>query len=394
VKLALVMVAVGDLRGSGGAERQFADLFAHLRCVGRDDVTLITARDSVSRLHEAGRLASADGVIALRLGHRPAQGLVGIAWMTLALLWVTLTRRYDLVHLCLPTPSYVPYAALLACLPRGWRPRLAMTVIDCTLAPNLASGHASDLYEQQVLDAHRMYFRWSRLDGVYSWYQAFIGVSRDQRLLPARTVVSAAQYCFTEPDRFRPAPVKERLVVFAGRLSEQKRPLLFVDAVSALRARAPELLAGWRFEMYGRGVLERKVGARIADYRLDDLLTMTHAVDMAPVCSRSRLFVSTQAFENFTSLAMLEAMAAGNAVIAEDVGQTYEFVRPGENGFLVEGASPEAFADAIAEYLRHPEHHGAMAAASRRLTTEVHTIEHFADDIAAFWRDVVRGPAS
>jgi glycosyltransferase involved in cell wall biosynthesis len=86
---------------------------------------------------------------------------------------------------------------------------------------------------------------------------------------------------------------------------------------------------------------------------------------------------------------MLEAMAAGNAVIAEDVGQTREFVQNGENGYLVSPPTAAAFADAIAAYLRHPELHDAMAVHSRRLATEVHTIEHFADDISAFWRDVV-----
>ena len=50
---------------------------------------------------------------------------------------------------------------------------------------------------------------------------------------------------------------------------------------------------------------------------------------------------------------MLEAMAAGNAVDAEDVSQTREFVRAGENGLLVAQGTSEAFADAIAEYLRH-----------------------------------------
>jgi glycosyltransferase involved in cell wall biosynthesis len=99
--------------------------------------------------------------------------------------------------------------------------------------------------------------------------------------------------------------------------------------------------------------------------------------------------VSTQAIENFTTLAMLEAMASGNAVIAENVGQTGEFVRHGENGLLVSPATVEAFADAMAEYLRHPERHDALAAASRSLATSVHTIEHFADDIIAFWRAVL-----
>src|SRR5690606_37758579 len=186
----------------------------------------------------------------------------------------------------------------------------------------------------------------------------------------------------------RPAGTKQPVVVFAGRLSAQKRPLLFVDAVAALREREPDLVRGWRFEMYGGGVLHQAVCERISARGLDDVLTLTAAHDMAPVFARSRLYVSTQAVENFTSLAMLEAMASGNAVIAEDVGQTREFVRAGENGLLVDRATPESFAGAMAEYLRHPEWHDRMAAASRALTTDVHTVEHAADDIVAFWRDV------
>jgi glycosyltransferase involved in cell wall biosynthesis len=129
---------------------------------------------------------------------------------------------------------------------------------------------------------------------------------------------------------------------------------------------------------------------RIETHRLGDLLTTTHAADMSPVFARSRLFVSTQAFENFTSLALLEAMAAGNAVIAANVGQTAEFVRHGENGLLTADESAQGFADAMTQYLGHPERHPRMAACSRALATEVHTIEHFAEDIRAFWEGVLQ----
>ena len=35
-----------------------------------------------------------------------------------------------------------------------------------------------------------------------------------------------------------------------------------------------------------------------------------------------------------------------------------------------------------------------MAASSRALVVDVHTIEHFADDIAAFWQDVLAKAAT
>jgi glycosyltransferase involved in cell wall biosynthesis len=308
--------------------------------------------------------------------------------MTVLLAWVSLWRRFDVVHVCLPTPSYVPFAALISRLPRALRPRVVLNVIDCTLAHNLTSGLAADRYEQQVMEAHRMYFRWVRLDGIYTWYQAFADLCHAQGLVARDTLVRAARFCFTDPQRFEPAAHKENVIVFAGRLSEQKRPWLFVEAVALLAKQFPDLVQNWRFEMYGGGVLEPRVRESIATFGLGEVISLAHTPDLAPVFARTRLFVSTQALENFTSLAMLEAMAAGNAVIAEDVGQTREFVEPGQNGLLVSVATAAAFAEAMAEYLRHPESHDQMAAASRARATTVHTIENFTADITAFWCEV------
>jgi glycosyltransferase involved in cell wall biosynthesis len=386
-RVALVMIGVGDLSGSGGAERQFADVFNYFRRTGSDRVTLITARASVARLRAAGRVRDTRGIIALPLGNAPARGVINVAWMTALLLTVTLFRRFDVVHVCLPTPSYVPYAAVLTLLPRFMRPRLALNVVDCTLAHNLETGTPADVYEQQVVTAHRQYFRWTRLDGIYTWYRAFADVCRRKHLVTDGMTVRPARYCFTDPNRFVPGK-KANVIVFAGRLSEQKRPWLFIDAAACLRQQHSALAAGWRFEMYGTGVLEPRVRELIAQHRLGDVLTLTNTPDLSPVFARTRLFVSTQALENFTSLAMLEAMAAGNAVIAEDVGQTREFVGDRDNGLLVSPATADAFADAIAEYLRHPDWHDQMAEASRGRATRVHTVEHFAEDITAFWREV------
>jgi glycosyltransferase involved in cell wall biosynthesis len=384
-RVALLLVTVGDLSGSGGTERHFASLFEHLRRQAPGRVTLITATSSLRRLQQAGLLQSTEGVVAMALGERPAVTKPGILWMTLRLAWQTLCRGYDILHICQPTPSYVPFAAVVTRLPKRWRPAVALTVVDCTLTPNLASGTAADLYERQVVDAHRKYFKWTRLDAIYSFYRVFVSFARSRQLLPPATTIEAAKYFFCDSRRFAPG-AKERLVIFAGRFSEQKRPLLFVEAIAELLKREPQLSDGWRFEMYGRGPLGDRVAARIAELGVGDRITVAHAIDMAPIVARSRLLVSTQAHENFTSLATLEAMSAGNAIVAEDLGQSAEFVRP-ENGLLVTTATPAAFADAIARYMRDPGRHDAMAAASRRLATDVHTVEHSADDILAFWRE-------
>ena len=387
-RVALLLVSVGDLSGSGGTERQFTDLFQHLRRDSPGRANLVTSTAAVERLRQIGRLALLDDVIALRLGPRPAHTKGGVLQLTAMLLAATLRHRWDVVHICQPTPVYVPYAAMLRLLPRALRPRIAVTVVDCTLAHHLQSPlPPTDLYERQVVAAHRLYFRWTALDGIYSWYRAFVDAARALELVPGATL-TAAPYCFTDTTRFSPSD-KRPLVVYAGRLSSQKRPLLFVEAVASLLRRYPGLADGWQFAMYGAGPLESAVRDRIRELRLDDRVTLMRSPEMAPVFAQSTLFVSTQALENFTSLAMLEAMAAGNAIIAENTGQTADFVKDGENGVLVGIGTPDAFADAMAAFIKDPERHAAMAAASRRLATDVHTVGNFAGDITAFWKSLV-----
>lgn len=387
MRVALVLATVGDLSGSGGTERQFSDLFDYLVGLGQP-VDLITTEVAVRRLREAGRLASGDRVITLPLGDAPGRGKLGILWLTAALLWTTIRHRWDVVHLCQPTPAYVPYAAFITSLPRRWRPKVTMTVVDCTLAPNLmASSPPEDLYERQVLDAHRMYAGWTKLDGIFSWYQLFIDVAARLSWF-TRATLTPAKYCFTDIRRFAPAP-KQAIGVYAGRFSAQKRPLLFVDAIASLDRRHGGIAREWRFVMYGVGPLEPAVRARVDQLGLRDRIEISRTPDMAPVLASSKLFISTQAHDNFTSLAMLEAMASGNAVIAEDAGQTRAFVPPGVNGLLVPGpATADAFADAIANYISRPDEHQRMADASRRLAADVHTIGNFADDIMSFWSEV------
>ncbi len=384
----MVFAIVGDLSGSGGAERLFTRLHEHMQA--RDEgvaTTFITSRGGLERFRRAGVLGDASGVLTVGVDGRPGQSKLATLRMSCELLWLILVNRFDVVHLTTESPIHLPLAAALRILPGRVRPKLTMTIVDCTLAGSLSKPPAPGTYERQVLDAYQLYERWAAVDGIYAWYDAFVKAARHRRAW-IQPVMAAARFCFTEPERFKPASPKQPLVVFAGRLSEQKRPQLFVEAVAVLRRREPELIKGWRFEMYGRGVLADRVANLITQRGLADIVTLTHAIDMQPVFSRSRLFVSTQMIENFTSLAMLEAMSAGNAVIAEDVGQTREFVTHGVNGLLAREPTPEAFATLMSDYLRHPDRFENMAVASRRVATEIHTIDHFADDIAAFWRGV------
>lgn len=81
---------------------------------------------------------------------------------------------------------------------------------------------------------------------------------------------------------------------------------------------------------------------------------------------------ASEAFSN----AVIEAMAAGNAIVATDVGATADAIDDGETGILVPAGQPEALAEGLDTLLRDESRRRAMAAAGRqrarrRFTPEV-----------------------
>lgn len=64
---------------------------------------------------------------------------------------------------------------------------------------------------------------------------------------------------------------------------------------------------------------------------------------------------------------VLEAMAAGLAVVATDVGGSRVLVRDGENGLLVQPGSPEALATALSGAIQNRERLAHWGKASARL---------------------------
>ncbi len=156
---------------------------------------------------------------------------------------------------------------------------------------------------------------------------ALIACSADEMSNLAHTAPAACTKAtvldnFTDVARFSPAPTKEPLIVFAARLHPEKGALLFLDAAAHAAAQEPDL----RFALMGRGEQEAQVRQRLVAQGLDGRVTVGFNTDLAPLFARSSLFVSCQRYENLGSSSLLEAMASGNAVVATDVGQTWQIV--------------------------------------------------------------------
>ncbi|WP_435076775.1 glycosyltransferase family 4 protein [Halococcus sp. AFM35] len=81
-------------------------------------------------------------------------------------------------------------------------------------------------------------------------------------------------------------------------------------------------------------------------------------------------------------IAMLEAMAAGNAIVSTTVGAIPEVIDD-ERGLLVEPRDGDALADALAELVADPERVAAMGEANRQAATDEYAWETVAEELLA-----------
>lgn len=90
------------------------------------------------------------------------------------------------------------------------------------------------------------------------------------------------------------------------------------------------------------------------------------------------------------SNALLEAMAAGLAVISTPVGASPEVVRDGESGILVDVGDVEGLAHAINDLAVDPELRGRLGERARETVCERYTIAAVVDAIEPVYRSITR----
>ena len=222
-------------------------------------------------------------------------------------------------------------------------------------------------------------------DGLLSWYADWPDFVKGNALFAHEPEVYVIKSRYCDVRRFQPKS-KKNYITFASALAPYKHPLMFLEAVILLSRWWPEIM-NWKVIICGQGEEEEKIRMQIEQEKASKWIELRPPTDdIAPLINESKVYVSCQEIDNFPSLAMNEAMAAGNAIVARPVGRTDLFVKTGVNGFIAEEDTPEGIAKAIHSFvsLNHEEQE-AMMAESVKLTKEVHTSDAFIEQIDEFW---------
>lgn len=178
-----------------------------------------------------------------------------------------------------------------------------------------------------------------------------------------------------DPDRIRRMAQQQACdqhfdVVFLGRLTQQKNPLLFLQLIQELCLLRPKTTA----VMIGDGELRPEVESFIQEHDLQSSVTLTGFLSNPySLLSNARVLCLTSSWEGY-GLVAIEALALGKPVVAPPVGGIPTIVT-GSEGCLCE--SRDAYVQHLLQLLTDPDEYQHRSAAAVRRASELSNMDTY-----------------
>ena len=167
---------------------------------------------------------------------------------------------------------------------------------------------------------------------------------------------------------------KQRVVLLPSRMLVDKGVVDFVDAVRMIIQQAP----GWRFIMAGAAGYDNPSSVPLGDikaWQTEGIIEWTgHVHDMMPLYADAAI-VCLPSYREGMPKVLLEAAAAGCAVVTTDVTGCREAVRDGETGTLVPVRDPAALARALLDLIKDDDRRNTYGEAGRAMARQRFSIE-------------------
>ncbi len=287
-------------------------------------------------------------------------------WGLLQLVWFLRRRRPDLVHCA--SPKGLLYGGLAARLAGAQGVVLAVSGMGYAftaasrksilrsfvgslymLLARLAYGHPNKRVIVQNLDDKRAVI------------ESGLAKSHEVHLIPGSGV---------DLRKFVGAVIEEKhqIVLFPARMLVDKGLIEFVEAARLLKG----CMHGWRFVLAGAADYQNPSSVprqQIEDWQAEGLVDwLGHVKDMTPLF-RTASIVCLPSYREGMPKSLLEAAAAGCAVITTDTTGCREAILPGETGDLVPVHDCKALADALLSLINDRKRRERYGYAGRRLAT-------------------------
>lgn len=214
--------------------------------------------------------------------------------------------------------------------------------------------------------------------------------------IPAKKICviynGAAEYSRQEGPKISRAAwgfgAQDCVVVSVGSLVENKGHRILINAVHGLAPAHPSL----RLLIVGDGPLRSDLEEQVRLFELSEIIKFTGIVkDIHPVLDLTDIFALPTRYREGLSLAVLEAMQHGLAVIAARVGGVPEVVEHNRTGILVPPGDAGNFGDAIARLLADSTLRSALGAEGKKRYEEQFRGDKMVARIEALYQSVLTG---
>ncbi len=240
------------------------------------------------------------------------------------------------------------------------------------------------------------------------WRSGVIAVSERVRSDVIRTLGLAPErveliYNGVQIERFAAARAERRRVreregiaggevvfLFAARLVEQKRAQDFLEAFGRLQTKeGGQRLRAW---ILGEGPLRYKLEAQVATLPTPGAVRFFgRRADVESFMAGADVFVLPSVKEGFSN-ALVEAMAAGLAIVASDVGGNAEAIRDGVEGLIVPPRAPGLLQEAMRR-LAHEEGLRPRLAEAAAARAKDFSLERMRESVEALYLRSLETPA-
>lgn len=183
-------------------------------------------------------------------------------------------------------------------------------------------------------------------------------------------------YKLTVPEK------REKLICAVGRLNEQKRFDILIDAFASIAEKIPE----HRMIIFGEGDLRKELEERVSSYSLEERIFLPGTdPEAVKIVNRAEVFVLSSDLEGMPNV-LMEAMAMGVPCVSTrcDMGPE-ELIENEKNGLLVDVGSTQQIAQAMFGIIKNPDLSEKLSSNARELI-KTHSI----DAISKKWLDFLK----
>ncbi|WP_046117645.1 glycosyltransferase family 4 protein [Ensifer aridi] len=184
-------------------------------------------------------------------------------------------------------------------------------------------------------------------------------------------------------------PPETKLLGYVGTLVDRKRPILFVEALAALRRLAPEIKFAGLFFGNALNGLDDAARSRAKALGVADCIHfMGFRYPGEPwIAGLDALLVT--AVNEPLGRTLVEAMLLGTPVIATDSGGNPEVVEDGETGMLVRPDDPDEFAKACLALFNNSAYHDHMVETARIEARVRFSVERHVHAITSVYEELI-----